>query len=348
MKNNLKNEKGLTWSLYQVWNESLEAGRPERELKARDHIWATEIGSSYLDRYLKMKGEKPSNPPNVRSLRKFEAGNLMEWVVGLVLKRAGIFVSQQDWVKFQYSPNLLSVTGKLDYRAGGKVDWDKARSEVDELGLPEFFGRATRKIVDNLSKKFPDGLEEIFLGIKSCSSFKFDDYEANGIDPRHAAQEFHYLKATGKKEAHNIYICKDDLRMLEFGVFNPSETETYYKNDITLMTHYLNSNEQPPKEEEVYFDEVTMKFTKNWKVEYSNYLTMLYGYSEPEAYRARWDGKITQFKRTFNRIVDGKKETPLDKTITEELKATFPNLDAYIAMAKAKPKVIEEDQPKLI
>lgn len=340
MKNN------LTWSFYQIWNKSLE-NREERPMSPRRKIWASEMGGSFADRYLKMTGVKPTNPPNPRSLRKFEAGNMMEWLVGMVLKRAGILIEQQEWVGYQY-PNLLEVSGKLDFLAGGKPDWEKAKSEIVSLELPDFFGRATRSIIEYLQEKYPTELKTIVLENKSSSSFMFDRYEIAGAEPKHKLQAFHYLKSKNLDEAHIVYICKDDLRMVEFGVFNPSETETEYKNDITLMTKYLNANEQPPKEEEVYFDEATMNFTKNWKVEYSNYLTMLYGYSEPEAYRARWNSKIVQFKRTFKRIVEGKKETPLDKTITEELKATFPNLDAYIAMAKAKPSIVEEDQTKLI
>ena len=62
----------LRWSFFKVWNDSLENGK-DREYKARDYMWASEIGGSMIDRYLKMKGELPSNPPNARSLRKFEA-----------------------------------------------------------------------------------------------------------------------------------------------------------------------------------------------------------------------------------------------------------------------------------
>ena len=214
--NNKKND--MTWGLQTAWNEALETGE-EREPKMRDYIWASETGGSMIDRYLKMKGTKPTNPPNARSRRKFEAGNTFEWLVGMVLKRAGIFKGTQEYVNFQY-PGLLKVTGKLDFIAGGKIDWEKAKEEVASLELPEFFGRATSKIVEYLSKNYPQGLNEIVLEIKSCSSFMFERYEKTGPDPHHQLQAFHYLKGKGMREAHIVYICRDDLRLLEFGVLN--------------------------------------------------------------------------------------------------------------------------------
>src|SRR3989304_3861082 len=129
-----------------IWNESLEQYEP-RQLKQRDNIWATELGGAYIDRYLKMTGEAPSNPPNARSLRKFEAGNLLEWIVEKILQRAGILRDLQTWVSFQYS-EMLKVTGKCDFVAGGKVDWDRAGKVVHNAGLPEFFGKATNQIIN--------------------------------------------------------------------------------------------------------------------------------------------------------------------------------------------------------
>ena len=77
----------MTWTFSEVWNKALEF-EPEKKHEPRSHIWASEIGGAYIDRYLKMTGEKPTNPPNARSRRKFEAGNLIEWLVGIILERA--------------------------------------------------------------------------------------------------------------------------------------------------------------------------------------------------------------------------------------------------------------------
>src|SRR5258708_20285530 len=98
------------WGLATAWNASL-IDTEERELKVRDNLWASELGKAPIDVWLKMHGTKPTNPPNARSLRKFEAGNVFEWIVSLILKRAGILRESQKWSSFQY-PGLLKVTGK--------------------------------------------------------------------------------------------------------------------------------------------------------------------------------------------------------------------------------------------
>lgn len=308
----------MKWSFYQIWNESLEQYEP-RQLTPRSHIWATELGGAYLDRYLKMKGEAPSNPPNARSLRKFEAGNLLEWIVEKILQRSGILRDLQTWVSFQY-PDMLKVTGKCDFIAGGKVDWDKAGKVVHNAGLPEFFGKATNQIINYFKEKYPDGLADVILEVKSTSNFMMERYEKCGANSNHKLQLFHYLKAMNFDEGHIVYICKDDLRMLEFGVMNPSSLEDEYKKDIETMTKYFN-DPKIPKELEVIFD--YGRFSSNWKVEYSNYLTKLYGYKTPDEYRDAHKKKIGQWNRTLGRVNKGDKMTELNLKTIEEIKKDF-------------------------
>ena len=333
----------LSWSFYSAWNDSL-INRTDRILKPREHIWAGEIGGSYLDRYLKMQGTTPTNPPNARALRKFEAGNLTEWLAEMVLKRAGIFQSKQEWVEYQY-PGLLRVTGKIDFLAGlDHPDYEKSRAEVNQLGLPEFFGRAVNAIITHFEEKHPDGLKDIIIEIKSSASIPFDSRERVGTpQPQHTGQIFHYLKAKDMDEGHIVYISKDDLRMLEFGVLNPSPAEDFYKKDIETMTNFIQNKIEPEKEQEIAFDQETFKFSKNWKIEYSNYLTMVYGYKTPEAFRERWEGKARQFNTLFARKVAGKKMTDLNKVWEEECRAYFPQLDDYVKMAVKKKVIVDEE-----
>lgn len=341
----------MKWSFYNIWNQSLE-NRPERAIAPRSNIWASELGGAYLDRFYKMKGIPATNPPNARSLRKFEAGNLLEWVVEMVLTRAGILVDKQKYISFQY-PGLLEVTGKLDHLAGGEVDWGQAKAQVVAFGLPEFFNRATEGIISYLAGKYPQGLAEVILEVKSCSSFMFDRYERLGRgELKHQLQLFHYLKGIDLEEGHLVYICKDDLRMIEFGIFNtpanPTPIEEIYLHDINTMSNYFLRNEEPSPELEILFDEELFRFSKNWKVEYSNYLTKIYEYKEPESYRERWDRKVGQFNRVFGRMVAGKNMTALNKNLIEEMIAYFPNLDELVgkakAVAKEHPEIIEEEK----
>lgn len=323
-----------SWSFGNVWNESLEVGRPTRELKVRTNIWAGEIGGSMIDRYLKMNAVEPTNPPNPRSQRKFEAGNMMEWIVSTVLKRAGILREGQTWLKYQY-PSLLEVTGKLDFLAGGTPDWDKAKAEIAQMELPEFFGRATSHIVEHLSESYPTGLKEIILECKSCSSFMWDIYEQHGADKRHRAQLYHYLKAKSMNEGHIIYISKDDLRLLELGLSHPDpEVEDFYKSDIEAMTHYINAKEKPPLEKEVLFDDERFRFSQNFKVGYSNYLSMLYGLENQFAYETKWKSIIAKWNRVYNRCINGDTMTKLNLEVIKDVKKVFTNFDDLVELAK--------------
>lgn len=332
----------LSWSFSNIWNQSLEQGKPERLLEPRQHIWASEMGGAYLDRYLKMKGIPLTNPPNPRSMRKFEAGNMMEWLVMIVLKRAGILIDVQQWIAYQY-PELLKVTGKLDCFAGGKPDWSKSLKEIHQLGLPEFFGRATNAIIAYFQKEYPAGLKEIVLEVKSCSNFMFERYEKYGLDAakNHAMQTFHYLKSKGLPEAHIVYICKDDLRMLEIGVMNPSPVEDMYKSDIEIMTGYINSDIQPEKEKEIIFNEDTCKFSQNWKVGYSGYLKHLYGYENQMQYEEKYKKTISKWNRTLGRCSENKQMTHLNIATIKEIKKVFSDFDQIVE--KAKQSGIKED-----
>jgi hypothetical protein len=336
----------LKWSFSNIWNESLEKGKPERKLEPRDYIYASEMGGAYIDRYLKMKGVAYTNPPNMRSLRKFESGNIWEWIVQLILMRAGILINSQEHLDFQYD-GLLRVAGRLDHLAGGKPDWNKAEIELESLELPEIISRATRNIVSYFKEKYPLGLETLTLEVKSVSSFMFESYLRSGeANAGHKLQLFHYLKAKGLSEGHIIYICKDDCRMLEMGVFNPSPLEEIYRADILKMTDYVVRDIEPPKEELLTFDEDNLKFNYNWKVGYSVYLTKIYGFKEQMEYQDMFSPVASKFNRVFKRVVDNAKMTKLNLEVIKEIKMMFPDYEKYIDLAKLKVKqglVLEEE-----
>jgi hypothetical protein len=335
----------LKWSFFQIWNASLEKNE-ERKLSPRDYIYASEIGGAYLDRYYKMKGVEYTNPPNMRSLRKFEAGNIWEWIVQLILKRAGILINSQEHLDFQY-PDMLRVAGRLDHLAGGKPDWEKGKKEMEELDLPDIFKIAVNDILDYFNKNYPNGLETLILEVKSVSSFMFETYLKTGqANLHHKLQLFHYLKAKGLHEGHIIYICKDDCRMLEFGVFNPSDVEDIYKSDIAIMTDYIQQDIEPTKEELLTFDEVSLRFSYNWKVGYSPYLTKIYGYKDQMEYQNLFSPVASKWNRVFKRIVNGDKMTKLNLEVIEEIKRGFPKLDEYVELAKLQikqnPDILDE------
>ena len=319
----------MTWSFYQIWNKSLEEGTTKRKMEPRDRIWASEIGGSHIDRYLKMIGTEPTNPYNPRSLRKFEAGRIWEHIVGYVLKRAGILLDEQEWLKFQYE-GLLPVTGKLDFIAGGNPDYDKALHSIQNefSWLPSFISRATQNIIRTLKAQYPNGLEKVILEIKSCSSYMFEIYEKNQIaNTQHKYQNFHYLKAKGMKEGHIVYLSKDDARMLEFGIFNPSYVEEGYKKDIETMTSYLMNDTRPPLEDTIVYDKEFKRFSANWKVGYSLYLTMLYGLENQKEFDDLHKPISERWNRVLGRIKEGKDMTDKNKQILDEIQAAGFNVE---------------------
>ncbi len=90
-------------------------------------------------------------------------------------------------------------------------------------------------------------------------------FQTNKPHPHHVLQTFHYLKAKDLKEGHIFYMCKDDARVMEFGVFNPSPVEDFYRADIEEMTKIFNSGVQPDPEPLILFDPDKGTFQKNWK-----------------------------------------------------------------------------------
>lgn len=332
-------EKELGWSLFTIWNEMIGSD-DGRVYQPRERIWASELGKAQVDIWYALRGETPTNPPNVRSRRKFMAGDFWEWFFVRIMMIAGIFQSSQDYIQHQYD-GLLNVSGKLDIKAGGKPDYKKSRENIDAFfaGDESNFGIKLKKtlnaVVDHLESKFGDrNLKDIIIEVKSCSGMMFDKYERTGkANPNHVLQLYHYLKGTDMDEGHVFYVSKDDCRVMEFGVWKDSPVEQDYFNFIKSVSEFHKSNTQPPIEPLVVFDWDDCRFFKNWKVEYSMYLTKLYGFEDPEHYRTIWDGEVASLNRTFKRAVDVTCGVTLPKS-GKLMQLTPNNLDV-IAKTKA-------------
>ena len=271
------------WKLAEIWNLAT-ASREERPNTPRDYMWASELGKGIADVVLRMRGEEPTNPPNGRSRRKFEAGNIFEWIVRLVLLRSGVLKQTQERVVFQY-PDLIEVSGKIDFEAGGTPTYDTALDSLGVMELPDVIKRGTVALIEYLKEKYPDGLEDTLIEVKSVSAFMFEALERTGQASRnHRLQLTHYLKSKGKQFGVLIYVCRDDLRMIEVEVFLDDETEAEYRKEIEEVTRVYRSGEMPPLEPLIFYDVDTERFSKNWKVAYSMYLTKLYGFKDQAEY----------------------------------------------------------------
>lgn len=169
---------GVPWSLKTIWNERLDA-QPERPLLPRNYLYASELATAFCDRYLKMNAVPFTNPPNLRSKRKFTAGDAWEWIVGLVLMSSNMLQKKQVKVDTQMK-DCLSVHGRLDFIAGGKFDYDAAMKQIElvnstlsliDLEVPPFFMSAADKFVTTYKGQI---LEEVIYECKTVSPFMME------------------------------------------------------------------------------------------------------------------------------------------------------------------------------
>jgi len=332
-----------SWSFCNLWNDSVIS--TNRELVPRDYCYASEIGQPLVDRWMKMKAIEPTNPPNMRSLRKFEAGNLVEWIVRFVLQRAGLIQDCQERVYVEYD-GLLKVSGKLDFKAGGMPDFERAKHDVSSMYLPSSIEQSSLYMVQKLHDQFAGKpLKEIVLEIKSCSTFVMDAMEKTEKPiPHHKFQAFHYIKGLNMDEAHLVYVCKDDLRMQEFPIFNPSRVELEYVADLKAITGYYNNNERPPLEPLIQWKHEQGKFSKSLGIEYSNYLTLLYGFETPRDYSDSVKGKVASWNRVIARYATDQKITDKNKLVAFEISQSGYDFDALVHAAKSIGITEEEEE----
>lgn len=318
------------WGLANVWNKALEKAE-RREITERDYLWATDMSKSLVDVWLQLKGEKPSNEPNARSLRKFEAGDVFEWIVKLILMRAGLLRRAQLPVEYQYK-GLMRMSGRIDYLAGGKPDTERIKKELEAMDLPEVFKRAGERIIAHIKRKYPEGLPEMPFEVKSIASFGADAMErTNRSIQSHRTQMKFYLNGSRYDKGMLIYICRDDLRMFEFLIQrSDKDVEKEIKKFCQDITEYWRRDEQPPNEEEIIFDWDAGKFNKNLKIEYSNYLKKLYGFKEPRKYSELVSPVVSRWNRVMSRIKHGERMTKNNQEAINEMEERGFNVKKII------------------
>ena len=354
---------GRDWDMANLWNYALE-NIPERPLQKRNYIYASELGGSFIDRYLKMNAVPYSNPPNPRSKRKFSSGHIFEWIVGLVMTMTGVLKSRQLRGEFAIQDGMLPVAGKLDFIAGGQVDWDAAAQRLaqvkalfssTEADVPPIVSYAAEYIFENMRDEFAAApLKEVVFECKSVSSFMSDKLErTNKPMPHHELQCLHYLLANEMDEAYLFYISKDDSKAYQFSVQVTEELLGRYQADIQQMTKIYNAGFSeknplkfaPPKENEVIFDDTTFRFNVNWRIEYSNYLTMLYPqYGSPMAYREFWDSRVSAWNRVFKRAAMGQNITAKNAEIIKDALTVFPDWEQKVYFAQKSGAFVNENE----
>ena len=312
------------FTLTEIWNATIE--RNDKAIEPRSRVYASEIGGSMIDRYFKMKAEPYTNPPNSRSMRKFMAGDIWEWIVQTVLVKAGIKYRTQERVMINYD-GMLPISGRLDFIITGDTDFDNV---VIDDNMPEFMQKLTKAIVEHFRGKVFD---QNIIEIKSVGSFVFESLLAtDNPKTHHMLQAFCYRKALGIP-ADVIYVCRDDVRILQYSI-DPifDDLELMVLDDLKQITRYHNEDIQPDPEKLILWDSVGEKFQKNWKVEYSPYLTKLYSrkkndddaeatpFAQPDEYYDWVAPIISGLNRVVKRIKEGKEMTKSNAEWVEKAK----------------------------
>lgn len=351
---------GHPWELVVLWNQAINC-LPERPLIKRDYVWASELGGAFVDRYLRMNAVPMTNPPNERSRRKFLSGHIFEWIVSIVLVMVGILQKKQVRTELQLR-GLPKVTGKMDYIAGGDVDWERAYAEIERMknlfnevhdDAPPIIMHATEYIYSAMRKQYErKPLKRIIYENKAVSTFAFQKMQRSGAMAPHILQTGHYIIANADDidEGKIGYICKDDCLMEEFSLEYSPQLLKLYKKDLMQIGGYMDAagknplKNLPPREPEVLFDDKLYRFERNLRVEYSSYLEMLYGYKTPEEYRDKWQRNVTNWNRVFKRVVRGDKITDKNKPILNDVTNVFPDWEKYVYKAKSEGAFLKPEE----
>ena len=326
-----------TWTLQEVWNKSLES--EQWPTKPRDYIRGSEIGSAFIDRYYKMMGEQPTNPFDSRLLRKFQAGNIFEWIVGLVLRRAGLFESTQDEVRVK-GPDHLDVVGHLDFVMGGKPDVERVVQDIGNLELPGGLNKAALAVIKWLNETYPNGMQRMVSDVKSVNSMLFWSQVKHGLDkayPHHQLQLYTYMKGMGQKdpellkEGRILYLSKDDLTLVEVSVVPDAEMEHKWHKDVQTISHHYNNKLVPQREPDVSWSPTKKKYEINWMIQRSSYRDKITGLNKD-----KWETEIKKLVGRLNYRVK-KLEHKGDQVIQKELE---PYLEQELMIIYGDPNKV--------
>jgi len=351
---------GIEWSLENIWAEAFRS-IPERPLIKRDRIYASELSGAYRDRYLNMYAHPFSNPVNFRSKSKMMAGRFFEDVVWVVLGGTGLLKQKQMRAMVEL-PGLLPVSGKMDFIAGGVIDWERAEHEAATIKRLFSFAKAeTSEFVSHMIDTILPHFKNIFsynpametiIEVKSLSGFVFNHVKKNNRPRRgHDYQALHYLLPNKDiPKAHLQYISREDCMLQNIVIERTPKLLKQYKEDVATMTAYHDLGKKnylkhlPPPEPEVMFEEASYNFVKSNKVEYSKYLTHSYGYKNIDHFKERWDKILASWNRVFRRhVLEGSPTGKLGKPLTltpdniaaiKEAKKTFPDWDNLVEQAR--------------
>jgi len=304
--------------------DSALAKEQTRVLEPRSYLWASEIGNSMFDTYLSMKGVPYSNVPNEIAIRKFKIGALIEDFFKIVLFEVGLLKKQEERVYSNFDFGL-KVSGRLDVTYGGTFNINDINDILEKFNFLSFIGLLSDAIKE-FAKNNPNNIyNDCGLEIKSCSEYIFNAIEqTNEPLPHHKLQAFHYAKWTGLP-FQIVYFDKNNARMKSFWIYgDDEELLKIYTEDILKMTYYYENNIVPPKEDLMVLNK---RFSKNWQVEYSKYLTSHYGFQTKQEFRDAMTSKCGRWNRVLVRVEKNENLTDDNKKAIQEMRDSGYNIE---------------------
>ena len=307
-------------------------GEP-RDAKKRNYISPSAFFSSYIDNYLKMNGEEYSNHPDERVQRIFRAGSTFEGIIKESFKMSGLYHSEEVPVAFKHAD--LVCWGYYDMRLGGNFDYNQALvnlsnfaskntniinpkhvkggNYLDEIGIPikesqldtlaEVNVEMASKILESFQEQGIKQFTPILCEIKSMNSRAYWHHSKMAVGDKFEGQHHHkmqlwaYMHATGIEKGVIFYVSRDDLMVNEVEVMlDDKQLRDDVLGYIETMSGYYHSGKTPPLEKEILYDSEKKKFVTNKKVQYSNYITKLYGYDSGGDYRGFSSEEVTSEK----------------------------------------------------
>lgn len=333
-----------------IWNEA--ALRQDRPFIAREYIYASEMSKPLIDIYLSMKGTQPTNLPNMRSRRKFLMGNLIEELQGIIISTLGLRVDLQQVVQ---TNGLIPVRGKIDFLIQGIPNYEQARIKIRSLGFSAECIDYLLSVIDKFEAKIGNKeFAPMIRECKSCSHFVIEKIGGGGSIIGHKLQLYHYLKGLNIPLGYVDYLSKDDSMMEECRVQYPdNDLGREYDGKLFTLKEHLDGNIEPPKLPLIAFEDG--RFTKQFGIEYSNFLTLIYGFDEPQNYSDSVKGKIGRWNtvlKRIKRIEDGECTPPSKKfpegqkiklTDKNQLAIEEMNKEGFDPYALAKIAVVPEE-----
>lgn len=285
----------IDWHLGEMWN--MAAFKPQKPLVRRDYVYASELGGSMVDRYLKMNAVPMTDPPNTRSLGKFLAGRLWEKSVKNVLKACGIY--HRDEVVCNSAPysDTLEVHGRCDFICGA-FETEFAQYQLDAIKdfIDEDLYHKGCGIIQKLGGK---PLKTKGIELKSCSSYVYDRVVSTKRPIPIHAQQGNYYQRFLKIPFDVSYISKDDSFMVDAAI-DSANMEPLLRADLERITYFILKGIVPPSEPIMAFNYLLGKFEKNIQIEYSPYISMR-GYKSPYEYRQSVEPLIKRWNNVLNR-----------------------------------------------